>query len=393
MRVARKSANPDRPEPGIEVRHRTECRRAADKALTCNCKPAYRAEVWNPVEERRIRRTFATRAAARGWRQDHLSAKVRKQLKADRGPKFKDAAEEWLEDARNGHVVNRGGDQYKPGVIRSYETSLRLRIYPEIGASRVNEITRDELQALVKSMQKANKSASTIRNSIIPVRAIYRERCEQDSSLHNPTVGLKLPRVQSEEIEVVTVPDAEAMIEALPTEKDQALWATAIYAGLRLGELQALRWKDVDLDAGFINVRKSWDAKDGEVEPKSRAGRRSVPIPPRRLGARLKALDRGKDRALVFGTGEDQAFAPNGPRVRAKRAWEKVKLPIIGFHAARHTYASIAIANGINAKEIQKYMGHSSITVTMDRYAHLFPDHGTDAAAKIDAGADAQMGQ
>ena len=73
----------------------------------------------------------------------------------------------------------------------------------------------------------------------------------------------------------------EAMLAKLDRAKDPAVWATAIYAGLRRGELQALQWGDLDLDGGVIRVRRSWDRVAGEIEPKSAAGTRAVPIPAR----------------------------------------------------------------------------------------------------------------
>src|SRR5207245_3195565 len=93
----------------------------------------------------------------------------------------------------------------------------------------------------------------------------------------NPTTGLELPAVEGSRDRIASPAEAAALLAALAA-RDRALWATAMYAGLRRGELLALRWEDVDLAGGVIHVECSWDAKEGFVAPKSRAGRRSVPI-------------------------------------------------------------------------------------------------------------------
>jgi integrase len=86
-----------------------------------------------------------------------------------------------------------------------------------------------------------------------------------------------------------TTEQVEALIARLDTAKDRALWATAIYAGLRRGELRALRREDVDLATGVIHVRRGWDGVKGEIAPKSAQGRRRVPIPRLRQARRLRA--------------------------------------------------------------------------------------------------------
>jgi integrase len=177
--------------------------------------------------------------------------------------------------------------------------------------------------------------------------------------------------------------EAAALIAAV-SEKDQAVWATAFYAGLRRGELQALRDEDVDLAAGVIRVERSWDPMAGVIEPKSRAGVRKVPIVGA-LRAYLAAhrLRRGSVGGLFFGNGE-RPFCPETLRARADVKWTKAKLERIGLHNARHTYASLSIAAGVNAKALSTYMGHSSITITLDRYGHLMPGNESEAVALLD---------
>lgn len=184
----------------------------------------------------------------------------------------------WVEGARAGSLRNRSGDRYKPSAIRSYETSLRLRVLPELGKRKLSEIRRSDVKDLADRLRGEGLDPSTIRNTLMPLRAIFRRALARGDLVVNPTRGLELPAVRGKRDRIVSPKEAEMLLVALP-ERDRALWATALYAGLRRGELQALRWNDVDLANGVIRVERAWDVQDGVIEPKSRAARRKVPIP------------------------------------------------------------------------------------------------------------------
>jgi integrase len=133
-----------------------------------------------------------------------------------------------------------------------------------------------------------------------------------------------------------------------------------------------------------IHVRRSWDARQGEILPKSKAGIRSVPIPnvlrPRLLAHRLRS---GRSTGLVFGPDGTRPFQYESLANRSRKAWATMnkrraeeELPAVEpltLHGCRHTYASLMIAAGVNAKALSTYIGHSSITITLDRYGLLFP--------------------
>jgi integrase len=219
----------------------------------------------------------------------------------------------------------------------------------------------------------------------LPLRAIYRHAIDHDEATVNPTVGLSLPAVRGRRDRIVAPQQAARLLEALPS-RDRALWATALYAGLRLGELRALRWEDLDLAAGLLRVERSWDAREGVVEPKSRAGKRTVPIPAALRDHLVEhRMATGRVTGLTFGRSPDRPFQPSSVAVRAKAAWKRAGLQPITLHEARHTFASLMIAAGVNAKALSTFMGHSSITITLDRYGHLMPGSESEAAARLDA--------
>jgi integrase len=134
------------------------------------------------------------------------------------------------------------------------------------------------MSSLADELPAAGKDPSTIRNAVMPLRVIYRRALEDGELAVNPCAGLRLPAVRGRRHRIVSPGEAAELLSTLPLS-ERPLWALALYAGLRRGELMALRWEDVDLATGVIRVERAWDVKEGvAVEPKSRSGRRRVPI-------------------------------------------------------------------------------------------------------------------
>jgi integrase len=302
---------------------------------------------------------------------------------------LRQAADAWLEGAEAGRIRTRGGRPYKPSVIRSYRQGLRDHVLPDLGSVKLHEIERRDLQDLADRLLAKGLDPSTIRNAIAPVRCIYRRAVARGELAVNPTSGLELPVPQGRRDRIADPTEAAALIGALRPE-DRAVWATAAYAGLRAGELLALRVEDVDLAAGVIRVERSWDPKAGElVEPKSRAGKRTVPIPSvlRSFLAEHK-LGLGRSEGLMFGRSESLPLDARSLTRRAATAWKNTKpksLEPISLHECRHTFASLMIAAGVNVKALSSYLGHGSVSITLDRYGHLMPGNEEEAAGLLDA--------
>jgi integrase len=346
---------------------------------------AYQAWVWSKREKRKIYKTFPTMAAAKAWRSDATREVRRGTLKSPTATTLRQAWEVWLAGAKDGSVRTRSGDTYKPSTWRSYEQAMNKHVLEEYGACRLSELTRLDLQDLAARLLADDKDASTIRNTLMPLRAIYRRAIQRGELAVNPTTGLELPAVRGRRDRIVSSAQAAKLLSVLPDE-DRALWATALYAGLRRGELLALRWEDVDLPAGLIRVTRSYDPVARVfVAPKSRAGVRTVPVPSvLREHLAAQRLRTGRAHGLAFGTDPVTPFDFRHVIQRALAAWKKTALEPIGLHEARHTFASLMIAAGVNAKALSTYMGHSSITITLDRYGHLFPGNEDQAATLLD---------
>ena len=370
--------------PGIDVRHARTCPAARDRAARCRCSPAYQAHVWSAREGKRIRKTFPTLAEAKAWRAEAVVALRRGTMRAPTATTLRQAWEAWLAGAGEATIRNRSGDPYKPSVLRGYETSMRLRVLPELGGARLTELTRLNVQDFADGLVAIRLDASTIRNTLIPLRAVYRRALARGEVAVNPVASVELPSVRGRRDRIASPAEAAALVEAAPDE-DRTVWATAFYAGLRLGELLALHDEDVDLEDGVIRVERSWDPREGFIEPKSRAGRRAVPVVAAlRPHLAARKLRRGATGAFFFGD-RGRPFNRNALVKRGARAWKAAGLTPIGLHECRHTFASILIAAGVNAKALSTYLGHSSIQITLDRYGHLMPGNENEAVALVDA--------
>ena len=345
----------------------------------------YRARVWDRKAGRRVSRTFATLAEARAYRN-------RVQAVVDRGVRVSgtnqtlhEAAEALIAGMESGGIRTPAGDVYRPSVIRGYRQALRDYLLRDLGALKLSRIERRHVQRIVDELLAQGRDPSTIRNAIKPLAVIFRRAVEDGDLAVNPTERLRLPIARGRRERIAAPEEAVRLISALPAS-ERALWAAAFYAGLRLGELRALEWRNVRLEAGEIRVERNMDGSGVIIPPKSRAGRRVVPII-RRLRDEivLHQLAASSGKGLVFGSTPSTPFVPNTAYRRARRAWAAVGLEPIGLHEARHTFASYMIAAGTNLKSITEIMGHASVTVSIDRYGHMMPGGREEVVERLDA--------
>jgi integrase len=219
---------------GIRVRHSRSCPAATASDSRCKCSPSYEAFVFSVRDGKKLRKTFPSLAAAKAWRHD-ASTSVRKgTMRAPAQTTLREAWEAWLVGARDGTIRTRSGDRYKPSVTRSYEQSMKLRILDDFGAARLGDVGRTDLQDLADRLLAKGLDPSTVRNALMPLRALFRRALSRGDVAVNPTAGLELPAVRGRRERIATPAEAAALIAAL-REGDRALWATALYGGLRRG--------------------------------------------------------------------------------------------------------------------------------------------------------------
>jgi integrase len=318
-------------------------------------------------------------------------------MRAPTSATIADEARAWSERAERGEVRARGGRPYKPIVLRTYRSDLDRYIVPALGSIRVSQLRRREVQdLLVDELVRRGLSGSRVRGVLNALRAVLRRPLQAEELQADPTDRLDLPAGDRARERAASPAEAAALLDALPDE-DRPLWATAFYAGLRRGELRALRDEDVDLEANLIRVRRGWDEIEGPIEPKSEKGRRDVPIPGVLrlflLEHRARTGRRGSD--LLFGRTARAPFTPSHVRRRAIGAWAaaavgaflcgggEIELVPIGLHEARHSYVSLMASLDVPLERIGDYVGHTSTYMT-DRYRHLIEGQREQDAAALD---------
>jgi integrase len=261
------------------------------------------------------------------------------------------------------------------------------------GDEPVGEISRADLQDLVDQLVARGLSASTVQTPIAALMSVYRRELDRERAKVNPAHGLRMPRVRGRRDRIATPAEAARLIAAVP-EGDRAVWATAFYGGLRRGELEALRAEAIDLAASEIRVVSGWDEIEGEQATKGRERRKVPLIPTLRSALAAHTLATGRRGGdLVFGETASGPMDPKRLVRRADKAWEAAGLERVVLHSCRHTFASIAIAAGVNIGTVSAALGHASVKVTWDRYHHLMPGTMEQAAELIEAYIDTPVAE
>lgn len=348
---------------------------------------SFQARVWDARNGRRIRKTFATKTAAKHWRTDAMAAMRNGNSAVPTSHKLPTVAEgldALLAGMEDGTILDRSGRSYRPATVRSYGEAVRKYLTPALGFYRLPELRRADVQRLVDDMQRKGLAGNTIRNKLDPLRVLFRRAAEDEVITRSPVEKLRLPGLKTKRRQIVTPQRAAELLALLP-DSERALWTTLFYAGLRIGEARALRVWHIDFGAGVINVHAGWDDVEGEQDTKTEAGVRVVPMTAhvRSELARhtLEAGRAGED--LVFGRTASEAFVRSTVRARALRAW--AQSGHVSPHEARHCAASYFAMAGLSVKEAQEALGHADPRTTMSIYQHALPGWQEQAAAKLDA--------
>jgi integrase len=214
--------------------------------------------------------------------------------------------------------------------------------------------------------------------------------------VRNPADAVKPPTPTPKEMRPLSATEARRLLEAARGDRLEALYVLALHTGMRQGELLALRWDDVDLDAGTLRVRRTLTRHGGKIalgEPKTRKSRRTVRLTQRAVEAlrshrkrqleeKLRA-DLYEDSGLVFAGEGGSLINPSNLRNRSfARLLIRAELSDqrITFHDLRHTCASLLFQRNIHPKFVQELLGHASIAITLDTYSHMLPGMGGEAA-------------
>ena len=277
-------------------------------------------------------------------------------------------------------------------TLARYERDLRLHIRPRFDRRPLAKITKTEVQAWVAEMRSIGIPDSAVRRRFSVFRAVMTGAVEGERLVKSPCAGVKLPEVRRSDIEVLTPEEVAELAGAMP--KWCRSWVlVAAWSGLRWSEMVGLRRRDVDmLRRRFIVSQQVVEVGSefrGFDQPKTQAGRRSVPI----WAAIYSILEEqlaeraqpGKDGLVFVNTRGNTPHLSSFTSQTWKKAREAIGRPDLRWHDLRHTYVAIRIAAGAHPKEIQEECGHSSYKTTMDVYGHLFESSSERTSEAMEA--------
>jgi integrase len=293
--------------------------------------------------------------------------------------------------------------QISPETAVRYRELIAGQIQPYLGAVPIQKLKPDALEAWHGTLLAAGLAPRTIQAAHRLVGKALKQAMRDGLVVQNVAKLVSPPkRDDDEEAEEVMIVKEDQLAVLLDRIKGRAIAPkviVALFCGIRRGELLALRWRNVDLDAGVLRVRENLQAKVGYrfKAPKTKAGRRDVSMPDiavealraHRIGQmelRMK-LGMGKlgDDDLVFANHEGKPQSPIALSGEWLKLARSIGLAGVNFHALRHTCASMLIAAGMDVVAVSKHLGHANPSVTLAVYSHLFKSDDKAAAAAINA--------
>ena len=322
---------------------------------------------------RRWKSGFPTVKAAVASREE-LNVRVRRgEIVAPTRERLSEFAPKWL--ASLTHL--------RPRSVERVETNLRCHILPLLGHLRLSDINEDHFVRLRDEMVAKGLSGWTIRQAQGTLSKVLGHAARRGLIPSNPASRLQRGEravIVRREPRVLDRERISALLAAAPAQF-RVLLATAVFSGMRLGELQGLLWSDIDFAAGFLRVRKQLDRDGTRRDPKTPQAKRDIVLMPA-----LSTLLKEHRLASRFSGPDDYVFASSRGTPLAHRNIQRRGLHAaadgaglnggdrsrVRMHDLRHTFASLLIAQGVDVVAVSRQLGHASPDITLKVYAHLF---------------------
>jgi len=319
-------------------------------------------------------------------------------LPTDERMTVKKWAEVWLEEKRL---------TVRESTVADYEMVVRLHINPSLGHLQLTRLTPAHIQGWYKSLLEKGLSANAVINYSRRLNSCLQRAVDLDYLHRNPVSKAKLPRHIKRPIRTLTVEEARKLQGAADGDRLEALLVLALSCGARQGELLALNWDDLDLEKGWIDIRRTLKKKPGGgfrfEQPKTESGLRRIRLTRQALegltrhrarqaaeAMRLGPAWKNKGRLIFVNEVGSPIHNANLTSRIFKRWLHAAKIPAgFRFHDLRHSCASLLLASGVPVAVVAEMLGHSSVAMTLSVYAHAIPNQqvmATDAMEGMLAG-------
>ena len=303
------------------------------------------------------------------------------------------SVEQWM----NTWLDTIASRKVRPSTLAGYRTCLK-RINPVLGHHRLDKLQPEHLEAFYTRLEADGLSSTTALLHHRVISRALKVAMQRGRVARNVATLVDAPTARREEVQPLTAAEARKLLEVATELPNGARWSVALALGLRQGEALGLLWDAVDLDAGTLTVRRALQRQAGEglvlVEPKSRAGRRTIKLPDAlRDALRVHRVRQTEQRLAAGNVWEDRGFVfcqPTGRPIDRRRDWQdwKTLLKAAGvrdtrLHDARHTAATLLLQQGVPARVVMDILGHSQISLTLGTYSHVVPELAQEAAERM----------
>ena len=290
-----------------------------------------------------------------------------------------------LEDLLNLWLEKYAKLSIKPRSYNKYEAFITLHINPILGNIPINEITSNMLQDFIlqkleNGNLKTNKplSVNTVFGIVSVLKQAFKLALTLDLIRKDPTVAIKLPQQQEKEIQALTRDEQKRIEEyCLKQTKNNYIGIIiCLYTGIRLGELLALTWDDIDFEKKFLYIKKTAykikiNGKNQMVidKPKTKKSNRIIPLPDKLLN--LLQLSKNKSNSYyILSTKTNNMVDIRSYQRTFESILNKCGIKHYNFHCLRHTFATRALELGMDIKTLSEILGHTNVAITLNRYAH-----------------------
>lgn len=299
--------------------------------------------------------------------------------------KYIDWLIQWLENYIHPSVKVRTYERYR--------LIVEQHIKDKIGSIELDGLSPLVLQRLITSLlQNGNKktgkglSASSVNAVISVIQSSLKTAHLLGLAKEYAADKIKRPKLAEKPVECFTIAEQKQIEQAILNGKKDKLYGIllCLYSGLRIGELIALQWSDIDFTKGILTVSKSChDSKNGLIidEPKTATSRRVIPLPKQLLPI-LKDVKKRSDSSFVV-SADGKPVSVRSYQRSFELLLKKLKIPHKGFHSLRHTFATRALECGMDVKTLSEILGHKNPTVTLNRYAHSLMEHKADMMNRL----------
>ena len=290
--------------------------------------------------------------------------------------------------------INIKGKELKPSTIETYKSQYLAKVSPIIGNMLVSEIRPIHCQNVLN--EYSDKKTKYLRKIKTIMYQVLEYAVQNDAIEKNPcnmSVNANIGE-KSKQREALTIEQQRAFLDAIKDSNYNLQFRFVLQTGLRVGEMSALKWQDINLKDKTLTVKHSMSRLKGQwvlTEPKTNAGIRTIPLTEEALLILREQKEKNKNMKVINIENKDYIFlSRNGMIIHTptydislKKICERNNLPQISIHILRHTFATRCIEAGMKPKTLQKILGHTTIQMTMDLYVHVTDDEKIKEMGKV----------